>query len=333
MTKSVNSSHPDIFYIWGQQIVYKKVKYTMSLILCILAMIFALFACANEVEIAATPTEDNASANVPSVQPILDIQLNESQDGTLTAETDLARYIIHGRSEEEGRKLVQGAEAILTVSGDEYNFRSQSLVGVTILFQQPGEPANIRIGHINIDPEDALSLGAIISHEASGRLPAWLCAGLELAILERNGLGRFDFDANYEGGASTIPVGDEWFIPGFFAEGIPGYALSALHGFVRHLEETGQLDRLIELYRLPGTAAEAEALRSSAWQGFTGQSLDNSTIFRHYYNSRLTALSAQGNYTFEPATWHWAQVQSYNEIMDDGIILPRAGWGMNTNSQ
>jgi len=136
----------------------------------------------------------------------------------------------------------------------------------------------------NIYPEDSSNQGIIIYLLTGGRLPAWLCAGLELCILEEydladssiTGFSRYDASRWHEKAARKgLPLfGDEWFVPGMIKDELSVNIHSIAGAFVSYISETGQLQNLVLLYMDDTTIQAAETMKKDLWREFVENDIE-----------------------------------------------------------
>ena len=201
----------------------------------------------------------------------------------------------------------------------------------------------------NGDTADRIGLSHFV--ESGQRLPAWLAIGQELHTLAGQGELPPDIDmeidvsAWYEAALSQglSSLCDEWFIPGFIEDDLSAYAPSVAYAFVRHLDETGQLEDLVALYMQTDTRLfaqletlwEAEQARARLWADFTGGAIQVREIVYQYFlgemfdnparfapvNIEFTALAERAYYFFTPSGWSRETVEYYIEVSEESIAF------------
>lgn len=191
---------------------------------------------------------------------------------TAWAETENAVYYFSHGTDFERTQLVRRAEIILHIAGDQYNNLSPLLPSATptICFSKETiqYDGNGRTSGVEINPDDDRHIGLLMYFMSSGQLPAWLSAGLELYYLEEYDSLPLEIDRAFDGAdwfrkaleADLPAFGDAWFVPGFVQSELSENISSLSYTFVKYLDNTKQLPKIVSLYLDADTRAEAEHL-------------------------------------------------------------------------
>lgn len=242
--------------------------------------------------------------------------------------TSNAEYFFSGGTEEENTELARSAEIIIATARNLYGMEpltTQSRSSVRVYFSESNDMAEVNISglRVTINPADENRHGAVMFLMSKGKLPAWLCAGLELYWLDRYGIEGLEIDkeinisewADAAAGEGLPWLGDEWFVPGLIESDLAAKAPSAAYAFVKLLEENGKLAEFVALYLDGEKNPEAEAASSAALP------------FRYLYSFRYLSMEdasfriygVHGEYNFMGTGWGLEKVVNYVNFMEDGI--------------
>jgi hypothetical protein len=265
---------------------------------------------------------------------LADAPVRERNRGYHTsAATDNAQYFFSGGTENEMLETLRKTEMLLTVAKERYNLTTSPHSPMLRVYYAPegtGTQFNAR-GNDIILGDDYNRMGAVFFHIGRHILPAWLCVGFELYWADRYGMDTLDFDKSLDVSAwyaeasakGLPPLGDEWFIPGFIDDELSNDILSVTYAFVSHLEETGEMAGLVELYRREATLRDAERARAALWAGFTGTGAnERAYVYRYHYGVEdntnwhtieieFSVFAELGLYLFTPSGWARDIVEYY----------------------
>ena len=176
-------------------------------------------------------------------------------------------------------------------------------------------------------------------------IPAWLLTGIEVY---QSGVSQTMIDAALwyaEATAKGLPtLSDEWFIPGFIDDELSEDVNSVAYAFIRFLSKTGELERLITLYKrniTPWYEAEswnatqariAEQRRAELWADFTGSEVNvQDVIFQYTFGDlqeltglgameiEFNALAQSGWYFFTASEWPRDVVEHYISVSEESF--------------
>lgn len=267
-----------------------------------------------------------------------------------TAKTSGAQYYFSYGTEEEKTKLAKSVETLLAVAAEQYNHTPSR--GIEVYFTRNGSAASLKVSRnqVIINLDDQTQLGTFFQIISEGKLPAWLCAGLELYWLDVYGYERFAIDKHEDVSAwvngteaKGMPkFGDEWFVTGFAGEGLYESFPSITYAFVKYLQESGQLSELVKAYLYDGEinlakAEPAEEFRAAAWEAFTGQkqAAANTLFFRYLYGSNIftaentlfAVYGTQGHYYYVGTDWQYDTVIEKSRFIESGIKYVKDWFG------
>jgi len=225
----------------------------------------------------------------------------------ITTQTDYALYLFSpDTTAAEKTELVMQAELILSTAQDVYNMQFlPGIEGNRIYFAIAEGATRINLHNgdyadVVVSIADSGGVGALLSFMSRGKLPAWLCAGLEhywlsaqeVSVLEA--APERDLVAwNEQRIERGLPdFGDVWFVPGLIEDDLSNDdVIWIAYEFVKYISETGQLAELIALYMNDETVWEAEHKVAEAWNTFSGVLRNNGYsekfLLRYLYNSAL----------------------------------------------
>jgi len=132
--------------------------------------------------------------------------------------------------------------------------------------------------------------GLLLYFLAGGRLPAWLCNGLETLWAQEAGLSLITPDETIDLQAwakaaeeKGLPgLGDEWFIPGLIQDELSNDISAVALQFVKQLSQEGQLRELLTCY-LNEQPQEAQTLRAQGWEKASGVPAKDEDAQVYYY--------------------------------------------------
>jgi len=132
--------------------------------------------------------------------------------------------------------------------------------------------------------------GLLLYFLAGGRLPAWLCNGLETLWAQEAGISlttpaeAVDLQAWAKSAEEKgLPgLGDEWFIPGLIQDELSDNVSAVAVQFVKQLSQEGQLRELLTCY-LNEQPQEAQTLRAQVWEKASGIPAKDEDAQVYYY--------------------------------------------------
>ena len=268
------------------------------------------------------------------------------------ASTENAQFLFSFGTEEEMAALVYEIDMLINTARNKYGlFHGQRMLLPKIYLQEEG---TTRVEHLStylyLTKDE--SRGAVFYFMSRGKLPAWLCVGLELLELEDpNVEENIDVKLWYnEAVANGLPMfSDLWFIPGFIENELTKQVSSVSYAFVKYLDELGLLNELIDLYTKEDESADF--ISGDAFFSFIGENeIDFSTQNKNYVTFRylfcnnavmpristpwllpvygnspslFTVYGKYAQYFFAPDDWTYDLVLELIEACDDGILYAK----------
>jgi len=273
-----------------------------------------------------------------------------------TARTNNAQYFFSFGSKTEKTDLVKKAE-IMFLAADSFGIQRPSM-NIWFYFVEGDENQYMDIQYTRttavLDPNNQASTGAMLFTISGGKLPAWLCAGLEFFYLDL-----YDIDTGVSNKADSkswheecmakdLPLfADEWLVPGLIEDGLSQNVHAIALSFVKYLCDTESLSELVNLYIDEATIFQAEQKRVDKWNMFVGEKdpiliKSDAFVFKYLYRqngNELLRLSralaeytficnittAQGNYFLTAGEWTLDRVNHNVRFSDDAYGYVR-GW-------
>ncbi len=250
------------------------------IILLATAMITSMTACQQETTTPGIPKEPKQEISVETIKiteevPDAYVQLGFNR----TAKTNHADYFFTTELVSDGESLIRQSELILSKAMNNFNIQPNFATPITILYQKesPRYDGRGTTSTLRITPDFSKEEGRITYFLAQGKLPAWLCVGLERHWLAEAGESVSDtstVDLSQWAKAAdekALPsFSDVWFIPNLIEDNLSNDKSSVAEQFVAYLDEQGQLEELTAAYLDPAQLDAAETLRRSAWEQVTG---------------------------------------------------------------
>ena len=241
-------------------------------------------------------------------------------------ETDNARYYFAYGTDEEKTQLVRNAELIIQTANGQYQMQPMLPSSkITISFRQDSMryEGNGPATGVEINPKDRNQIGVLTYFLSGGRLPAWLCVGLEQLWLYEYGVFGTEIDKDLdlskwyqEAKQKGLPaLGDEWFIPGIIEDDLADDVQTVSYAFVRYIKQENQLAEMVEAYLDIQKQWGAEAVRNRLWSECTNTEeteynayvyfyMMNQYMYSPFQESILFCLKGKhGNYFYSEADW------------------------------
>jgi hypothetical protein len=258
------------------------------------------------------PLEDSGWAELRGI-----VVERDERQGVIKVETDTINYEFHGRTEEENINLARISEIAVSVLESEYGYSPSKNNSITFVgeegirvgeFDLDGVHQMVSADRIIINPDFVDSVGALF-YSASGNLfPAWLSAGLELYWSDKLGVGRFEFDKDFDLVAwQRLFAGEPAFGDFYFIYTNDESRLPICFSFVKWLDDNNLLDEIVRAY-LDDKQTEGDMLFADAWLELTGRDIRGDFYFenqlRYLYGHYLQTYGIWNCYRFSFLTEH-----------------------------
>ncbi|MCL2603851.1 MAG: hypothetical protein FWD90_05170 [Defluviitaleaceae bacterium] len=169
---------------------------------------------------------------------------------------------------------------------------------------------------------DTEGIGRTFFGLGGGRLPMWLCAGLELYWMDKHDMPIPDgIDRNMDTGDWLPDFGEAWFIPGLLADETPWQVLSEAYAFVWYISEMGALEGLVASY-LRESRISAEEMYAALRADFSGIA-DEGWVFQ-YEQGAVHHVEGSPGSPFEIDFHLWGDAARY--LFGNRAGEPRAAW-------
>ena len=247
--------------------------------------------------------------------------------------TEHAHYYFPAEANWDEKKLIQKAEIILKTAFEQYEIKTMSSDHINICFNEEAAryTGKTKASYVELDPTDATK-GTLVYFISEGKLPVWLCCGLEIHC--RNSYSEIFGDSDtieikqwaQEAYSEGLPgLGDEWIIPGLIENDLSNQVIAVAGKFVEHLENNKQLPELIQYY-LSDNWEKAEELRNREWEKASGipNKSTNPLVFHYIINQydhsyfeedlMFYIQGKEGTYYYSEADW-W----EYTKAVDYAI--------------
>ncbi len=318
-------------------------KYLVMLLAA--AMILSMAGCQQETataEIPETPKQELTVETEKKIEITEEVPEAYVQFGyNRTAKTDHADYFFNTELVSDGEKLISQAELIVSKAMDDFKIQPNFTTPITICYQQesPRYDGRGTTSTLKITPDYSKEEGRITYFLAQGKLPAWLCIGLERHWLAEAGEGISDTStvelsqwAKVTDEKALPSFSDVWFIPNLIEDDLSKDRNAVAEQFVAYLDKEGRLQELVAAYLDPEQLDTAETLRRTIWEKATGvKATDDDGMTYQYMIDQYVSSGDSGellfrintdraNIYFSPADfWTLEKVKDYALVSDSSI--------------
>ena len=262
--------------------------------------------------------------------------------------TSLANYYFTYEMNDFAEEFIWKAEIVLQTAMNQYHIRPMMPGVVNICFRENSifYEGNSKTDYLEINPNDKMQEGILIYFVSGGKLPIWLCSGLEkywinqyLGIQSEFNLGLWICEAQ----KNNLPVlGDEWFIPNLIKSDLSKDVTAAAEKLVECLDYKNKLHSLIKCY-LEDNFRNAGKIYYSEMERVSNTKLKDTNFYFHYYMNQYqedihkdVLFSVQAEeaiyYFSDHDFWNLANVHEYLKTGESSITYTEE-WFDKENSE
>ncbi|WP_461811507.1 hypothetical protein [Faecalimonas sp.] len=257
--------------------------------------------------------------------------------------TSLANYYFTDEMDNFAEEYIGKAEIILQTAIHKYHIQPMMPGVVNICFRGDSVfyEGNSKTDYLEINPDDKMQEGILTYFVSGGKLPIWLCRGLERYWINQYHGVQSEFNLKSwicDAQKNNLPaLGDEWVIPNLIKSELSKDVTSAAEKLVECLDDKNKLYSLIECY-LKDNFREAEKIYYSEMEYISNTNLKDTNFYFHYYMNQyqedihqdilFSVQSEEAIYYFSDNDfWNLANVHDYLKTGESSITYAEEWFG------
>lgn len=254
---------------------------------------------------------------------------------TKYVETSNAKYYVHSSmnvSDSEITDYVNNSELMFKSAKDELGL----LIGKFVIeFSDKLSNSNYKMKY---NPHDKNAEGIVFSSIGNGKLPAWLCVGLERHYKEKYGFQKYDYEkfdmvdwlkSNKE---NNLPgYGDYWFTKDFLKKDSKEKACMISHRFVDYLEKENYLKDIVNSYC--NGEKDSFTMTEDQLNKFLKTTNVNITNEVLYTYNNMVITKPKAIYTIENGVETWDTLNGDIDFMEKGMLYIEDTFGKKVHNK
>ena len=237
----------------------------------------------------------------------------------LIAKTENTTYYIDNLTKKESLNRINYIEEILIIATSKYDMKPPKL---DICFTEAGEVSQSD-NAIKVSSSDDIAEGRIFYVASAGKIPSWLCIGLERLWCKhlkeyKNKFEEEDLFTLINN--KTLPsFGDLYFVPGIVDDNSVELAKELSYSFVQFLNSNKELNKVVSMYI--NNSSDCNRIINTLWQQFIkDDTIDLDVNSKYQYTNHFLTSTDQAEYTICDNLGKWSDIKYYIEDMDNSIL-------------